>query len=161
MTILLSLILSLSQFSNATVIQSEATSVLNRFYIDDSLPYQEKDIISGTVIVNKSKRYILLELSLRPTCPVGRVCAAIMPELRIVKLPITKIGRSMCNTDVYMAQPRRYNKSLYETLTVVDNTNNKCPTFAPLSPTEVSYETYSGDNLEIKTFSKFEGSRLE
>jgi hypothetical protein len=105
-----------------------------------------------------------LNLYFKLNCPPNRACPRYLPMPRLVKLKITQRTTDTCGSRVIRAViDRRPVDGNYEELVIVDNQDNRCPHFARLAATEVTYRTksarMSGELSE--TESKFEGDRLE
>lgn len=146
-------------------VQAEARSpithlsaVLERFQIDPQLGADYERTESGSVEVDLVDQKIRVFL-------YPRTNARCMPAPKVIELPIEKILVDTCNVPNYIAQTEgSVAGGAFETLTVKDNTKNRCPTFVALSPTEVIYETKvvtPNPRYSFETYSRFEGERLE
>ncbi len=97
----------------------------------------------------------LVEISLQPImprCPEGRACAQVMPmpvsyvvEEAQSKIDSCHIIRTVASFD------QRPVDGIFLKVTILNNTNNTCPTFAPLPALEMIVETAYVSRLEGKT----------
>ncbi|MCB0366538.1 MAG: hypothetical protein H6624_18345 [Bdellovibrionaceae bacterium] len=100
-------------------------------------------VIGGDVVVNLEKKVITLTVQQTIDCPPGMACIALAPAPLRVHLPLISEQVSACGDIVYIAQRNDLPvDGGLETLTVVDHTQNECPTLIILPATSISYETY-------------------
>lgn len=134
------------------------SAMLDRFQVDPQLGSDYERVQSGNVEIDLVAQKI--RVSLYP-----RTDARCMPAPKVIELPIDRIVTNSCNVPQYVAETQgSVAGGAFETLTVKDNTKNRCPTFAPLAETEVVYETKvitPNPRYAYETYSRFEGSRLE
>ncbi len=96
------------------------------------------------------------------SCPAGRFCTMMMPIPLTVQVRVNDFSINACGVKIYQGTTTGGNQtenSLIK-LTVVDNTNNSCPTIASLDPTEVIYETVNTETHQT-SHSVLAGSKLE
>ncbi|MCB0383824.1 MAG: hypothetical protein KDD43_00420 [Bdellovibrionales bacterium] len=104
---------------------------------------QGNKAIGGEIVINLQKRMVSLTVQQTIDCPPGMACIALAPAPLRVNLPLVSDETGVCGDVVYIA--RRDALPVdggLETLTVIDHTNNTCPTLIMLPATSISYETY-------------------
>ena len=94
-------------------------------------------------------------------CPVGTICALLMPAPTIITLPLISSFVGHCGSEIYHALVDETPvDGLKEEITVTDNTNNTCPTFNILPETEVQYNA-TNPWVGKTTYSRFNGTALK
>lgn len=130
--------------ANATSLKPEYLSAdLIDIQLDPNLYYPNTPA-GGHIIVDEIGGKISLTVFGKYHCPKGLYCTAVMPAPLRVELPLVSIEQNECGDIVYTAQrdSRPADGSL-QVLTVTDNTEFSCPTFAILPATQIYYETVS------------------
>lgn len=146
------------------------SSRLTNFNLDKKLQGQfgNLKIDGGNITLDYGRKEATLTLYRRMYCPPGRVCAMVMPAPIIFKLPITSQQTDGCGSKIVTATDATpllpYLPEHVGTLTVTDNTKNRCPTFVALEPTEVlleySYLVTEPMVYQVHTLSTMTGERL-
>lgn len=93
----------------------------------------------GTITVDQVKQKLKLSIAGRPICAPGMMCPMVIYG-KTIELDITKAYVDSCKNVHYIAE--RYKMpvdGIDEKLEVIDNRNNKCPTFHILPATEIIY----------------------
>lgn len=162
--VLLFTVLFVGALAQARSLNPNLTSTLNHFNPDAKLGWST--IVSGTVTVPAigMKSVITLELNEQWECPTNLNCAMVMPEPRVIQLPLTKKYHDSCGSLVYEAAvDKRPVDGNLEIITVYDHRSNTCPTFVPLPDTHVTYEmvTSGMTGIVVETFSSFSGDALK
>lgn len=136
-------------------------SELDRFNIDETLPYADQ-VTAARIVINQRAKKADLRIKLGGSCPAGALCA--LPTFMNYELPIVAAKTDSCGTVAYLAKrdDRPVDGGLNQ-LIIKDNTNNRCPHFVALAPTEVIHQTayyHRLEGKEVKTRSTFTGDRL-
>lgn len=143
------------------VLTAELTEAMN---IDDNSYLKNMRIHGGKVEVKQLRKEIVLTLNVAPDCQAGMVCPAVLNE-HVITLPLVGQKYDGCGNTTYIAKrDMRPVDGALELLSVTDHTDNKCPTFAPLPETGITYETSVYDRInggEVSTYSSFEAGKLK
>ncbi len=135
---------------------------LDSFHVDKDSRLSNLDIFAGNITVDTAKKQIHLSFDFTPDCPINAFC--VQGHERIT-LPLVDSYTNVCGIKVYRAvRDMMPVDGAKEELTVYDNSNNTCPTFAPLAETQVDFQTSWYNRIEggmITTFDRFEGDTLE
>lgn len=139
---------------------------LNLFHIDQRLPFDTKQIHSGEVRVDLRKNTVRVNLYRKSSCPPNLICSAILPVPISFELPIEERTTDMCGAIVTRASDVTEGRQKFsESLTVRDNSQNRCPSPREMHATEVVYETsiisIDGSADPDITYSEFMGKRLQ
>lgn len=141
-----------------SAIQKVYSTTLNKINIDPKSPLAQFSIQYGTINLNLSAGIIHLSLQPNLKCPQGQFCATVMPAPIDISLSITDIETDECGSVHYVADPMLASpalmnvKKILESVEVIDNTSNTCPTLLPLSETQVRYVTINGREESLSTF---------
>ena len=116
---------------------------------DDLQVLRGKGFFGGNVVVDLAAGTIRLRLDPTfPPCPEGMACAAVMPPTEVVQLEGAETRVNECGVvHTVAADDRRPVDGALTRVRVTDNRRNRCPTFAPLHPTEVLYERVWYDRM--------------
>lgn len=132
------------------------------FQIDENSYLSRYDIFAGNVSVDSSKRQIHLTVQFTPDCPINALCA---PGIETISLPMIDEYTNACNVKVFRAlRDMMPADGVRAEITVYDNSENTCPTFAILPETQVDFQNTWYNRIEgglSQTFDRFEGETLE
>ncbi|TNE97820.1 MAG: hypothetical protein EP326_10840 [Deltaproteobacteria bacterium] len=135
---------------------------LDTFHVDKESRLSNLDIFAGNVMVDTARKQIHLSFDFTPDCPINAFCAQ---GHETITLPLVQTYTNVCGIKVYKAlKDMMPVDGVKEELTVYDNSNNHCPTFAPLAETQVDFQTTWYNRIEgglSSTFDRFEGDTLE
>lgn len=138
-------------------------SQLTPKFIDIAVHAELQGGSSFRVLVNETRETVTLHY-LRPyTCKEGHACPAVMLN-ETVGVPLVDVFTNKCGSRFFEAmEDLRPADGNLTKITVIDNTDNRCPHFVALPETEVIYETTtSGFSPEgpISGRSTFTGTAL-
>jgi hypothetical protein len=107
----------------------------------------EQEFKSGNLTVNYDDMTVTLVLDRPFHCPEGLICAQVMPEPKIVQLPIVSIEEGNCGATLIRAEKDARNRDgIFEQINVVDNTTMVCRILLPYKGTAV-YTTSAFDHV--------------
>lgn len=115
---------------------------LNKFQFQTGSSLAQRDISYGSVSVDTVSKKIRLVLQPAFHCPAGAMCAMVMPMAIEFEVPLQSIERGGCQEVIYKGAHNMMpvDGALTE-ITVTDNRNNMCESFAIIPLTEVQLHT--------------------
>ncbi|MFW7381959.1 MAG: hypothetical protein ACOH5I_24345 [Oligoflexus sp.] len=135
-------------------------------YAADLEVVRGKGYISGYIELNGASRNVLVSLQpVMPACPVGMMCAQVMPAPETYELTPIVIKQNRCG--IVKTTATRDDRPVdggYINIEVTDNSRNTCPTLAALPETEVDLTIRYDNRLAGQQVEKriiLEGSTLE
>lgn len=158
---------SFAEQPNLAIDKAISTAVRTSFI--DANHSSLQGVTNGNISVDFRSQTITLAAYRPFYCPPHLVCAQVMPAPVVITLPITNRFVDECGSITYTAEKdQRPVDGALQQLLVIDNTDNRCPTFQALAPTEVQYHTeiYGFSPLNsrsvhmIKGTSYFTGQKL-
>lgn len=135
---------------------------LNDFQVSENSHLTHLDIFAGNIQVDTARKNIHLSFDFTPDCPINAFC---VQGHKSITLPLIDFYTNACNIKVYRGLKDMMPVDGVRTeITVYDNSENTCPTFAPLAETQVDYQNTWYNRIEggVKSsFDRFEGESLE
>jgi len=114
----------------------------------------EQEFNSGDLTVNYDEKKVTLVLNPKFECTSGRVCAMVMPNPKIIVLPIVSIDSGNCGATLISAQKDQRNRDgVLEQINITDNTTMFCRILLPYEGT-ASYMTSSVDRSTGETLTQ-------
>ena len=138
-------------------------STLNKFQVakDSGLPLNIRSAYVQVRSLGDQARSIGLTLNPAFDCTAGKMCIMMMPIPVNMQFPVIEESQNECGIKTFVAvNSARTNEGNSIRVTVIDNTQNTCPTFVALAPTELIYETQNLDASKV-TQSVMTGAKLE
>jgi hypothetical protein len=87
----------------------------------------DQDFQSGNLTINYDEKTVTLILNRKFECPVGLMCAQVMPAPKVITLPIVSVEEGNCGATKISAQKdSRANDGILEQINVIDNTSMFC-----------------------------------
>lgn len=131
--------------AGATSLQHTTSAVLTSFHMDAQSPLAQRRILGGSITINFASQEATLILNPAFYCPPNAMCAMVMPRPIEVTLPLKAAYNDRCGTQTYEAHINHLPvDGNLKSLTIKDNTNNRCPHFVALPATEVIFREAGG-----------------
>lgn len=112
----------------------------------------DEEFQSGSLVVNYDENNVTLILDRKSVCPVGNVCAAVMPSPKVIQLPIVSIEEGNCGATKVSAQNDDRNRDgILEQINVIDNTTMVCRILIPFDGTATYVTSTLGQSEENAT----------
>ena len=119
-------------------------SQLHVFQIDPSsgLPSGINAGYAQIRTLGENANSITLTLFHPTICPSGKFCVMLMPPPTVIEVPVKSFNVNNCGVKAFQGftDARRTDGALVK-ITVIDHSENRCPSLQGLNPTEIVYET--------------------
>lgn len=133
-------------------------------HIDQNSYLSNMRIYGGVVKVRQLQKEIVLTLDTALDCHPGLICPAVLGT-HVITLALTDKRIDGCGNTVFTAKrDLRPVDGALKILTVTDFTDNKCPTFAALPETGITFQTSVYDRINggvVSSHSSFEAGKLK
>lgn len=164
----ITLLSGISANANETAVRRPQAPVLYSQFLtmDIDKNFGNDTYISGYVALDLEKNEILFSLQPQSSCPVGRMCLAVMPMPYEVTIPVSEVHFDRCGATIYVAKrDLRPVDGAMQQIVVTDNSTNICLTRELRPMVKVTYDTEFFRRYppykNVKTHSNFFGSVLE
>lgn len=148
---LISIILAAAVTANAKIVSGTRIFEIKNAKLNTS--HLPKDIITGSVSVDYDNRLVTMKLQpAMPHCPTGMACIQVMPQEKVISLPLTSVTTTHCGIlEVEAFEDLRPVDGILRKLNFIDATKTTCMFFAPVIQ-QASYETRGYDRLKGAEF---------
>jgi hypothetical protein len=99
-----------------------------------------QNIGRADLMIDKEERLVRIVIQQPLSCPVGAMCAMVMPEPVVIELPITYMGVPFCGGRVIVAEENKLPADgMLKRIEILDNNGSNCngpdPKFEPMQLT--------------------------